>query len=83
MSHYKFDAVQCCSHMSKDKCNCKKPLNGMLDKAKDEFEIDMQKAYVVGEMGTTVMVLARNINAKGILVSTGVGKGSLNELRDT
>lgn len=78
-----FDAVYCCPHMSKDKCNCKKPLTGMIDKAKDEFEIDMQKAYVVGDMGMTDMVLAKNINAKGILVLTGVGKGSLNEYRDT
>lgn len=29
------------------------------------------------------MVLAKNINAKGILVLTGVGKGNLNEFRDT
>ncbi|HOJ10773.1 MAG TPA: HAD hydrolase-like protein [Clostridiales bacterium] len=43
----------------------------------------MQKAYVVGDIGMTDMVLARNINAKGILVLTGVGKGSLNEFRDT
>jgi D-glycero-D-manno-heptose 1,7-bisphosphate phosphatase len=78
-----FDAVYCCPHMNKDKCNCKKPLTGMVDKAKDEFEIDMQKAYVVGDMGMSDMVLARNINAKGILVLTGVGKGSLNEFRDT
>lgn len=29
------------------------------------------------------MALAKNINAKGILVLTGVGKGSLNEYRYT
>ncbi|MEG2289368.1 MAG: HAD-IIIA family hydrolase [Clostridium sp.] len=78
-----FDAVYCCPHVRTDKCNCKKPLIGMIDKAKDEFEINMQKAYVVGDMGMTDMALARNINAKGILVLTGVGKGSLNEFRDT
>lgn len=31
----------------------------------------------------TDMVLARTINAKGILVLTGVGEGSLNEFRGT
>jgi len=69
--------------MRKDKCTCKKPLTGMIDKAKDEFEIDMQKAYVVGDMGMSDMILAKNINAKGILVLTGVGKGSLSEFRHT
>jgi histidinol-phosphate phosphatase family protein len=78
-----FDAVYCCPHMREDKCICKKPLTGMIDKAKKEFEIDMKKAYVVGDMGMTDIVLARNINAKGILVLTGVGKGSLNEFRYT
>ncbi len=77
------DAVYCCPHTSEDKCNCKKPLTGMIDKAKKEFEIDPQKAYVVGDMGMADMVLAKNINARGILVLTGVGKGSLNEFRDT
>lgn len=78
-----FDAVYCCPHMTEDMCNCKKPLVGMIDKAKIDFEIDMGKAYVVGDMGMNDIVLARNINAKGILVLTGVGKGSLNEFRYT
>jgi phosphoglycolate phosphatase-like HAD superfamily hydrolase len=34
-------------------------------------------------MGMADMALAKNINAKGILVLTGVGKGSLNEYRYT
>lgn len=34
-------------------------------------------------MGMSDMVLARNIGAKGILVLTGVGKGSLDEYRHT
>lgn len=78
-----FDAVYCCPHTNKDNCNCRKPLTGMIEKAKEEFNIDMQKAYVVGDMGMTDMVLAKKINAKGILVLTGVGIGSLNEFRYT
>ena len=78
-----FDEVYCCPHTEKDKCKCKKPLTGMIDKAKIDFPIDISKSYVVGDMGMSDMVLAKNIGAKGILVLTGVGKGSLNEYRYT
>lgn len=78
-----FDAVYCCPHTDIDNCNCKKPLTGMIDKAISEFQIDLQKSYVIGDMGMSDMVLAKNIGAKGILVLTGVGEGSLNEFRHT
>lgn len=55
----------------------------MVDTACKDFEIDLKNSYVVGDMGMSDMVLARNIGAKGILVLTGVGKGGLNEYRYT
>ena len=78
-----FDAVYCCPHSREDKCACKKPATGMIDAAKAEFEIDHNRMYVIGDMGMNDMVLAKNINAKGILVLTGTGRGSLNEYRYT
>ena len=56
---------------------------GLIDLAKAEFEIDHKRIYVIGDMGMNDMVLAKNINAKGILVLTGTGIGSLNEYRYT
>ncbi len=78
-----FDEVYCCPHTDKDNCACKKPLAGMIDMAKKDFKINIQNSYVIGDMGMSDMVLAKNIGAKGILVLTGVGKGSLNEFRHT
>lgn len=78
-----FDAVYCCPHTVKDNCICKKPLTGMIDMAKKDFDIQLNKSYVIGDMGKNDMILAKNIGAKGILVLTGVGKGSLNEFRNT
>lgn len=85
LSYYNayFDAVFCCPHSNSDNCNCKKPLTGMIDSACKEFEIDVKGSYVIGDMGMSDMILANNLDAKGILVLTGVGKGSLNEYRDT
>ncbi|MGI5899491.1 MAG: D-glycero-alpha-D-manno-heptose-1,7-bisphosphate 7-phosphatase [Christensenellales bacterium] len=78
-----FDAVYCCPHMKKDNCICKKPNTGMIDSATKDFDISIKNSFVVGDMGMTDMVLAKNIGAKAILVLTGLGKGSMNQFRDT
>ena len=78
-----FDAVYCCAHTSSDNCNCRKPLTGIIDSACKDFEIDVKGSYVIGDMGMSDMILAKNIGTKSILVLTGVGKGSFNEYRHT
>jgi len=78
-----FDAVYCCPHTHADNCACKKPKTGMIGDALSDFDIDIKNSFVIGDMGKLDMVLAKNIGAKGILVLTGVGKGSLNEYRMT
>jgi histidinol-phosphate phosphatase family protein len=78
-----FDGVYCCPHAKEDNCSCKKPLTGMVEEAVKEFNIDVENSFVVGDMGMSDIVLANNVGAKGILVLTGVGKGSLSEFRHT
>jgi histidinol-phosphate phosphatase family protein len=78
-----FDGVYCCPHGSYDNCSCKKPLPGLVLQAQNDFDIDFSRSFVVGDMGMSDMVLASNIGAKGILVKTGVGKGSLSDYRET
>lgn len=78
-----FDEVYCCPHSDEDECSCKKPLTGMVEQACARFSIDPAKSYVIGDMGMSDMVLAKNIGARGILVLTGAGQGSLGEYRHT
>lgn len=78
-----FDVVYMCPHTDADNCTCKKPKTGLVDDAVEEFDIDIKSSYIIGDMGMSDMLLAKNVNAKGILVLTGVGKGSLNEYRHT
>jgi len=77
------DEVYCCPHSRDDKCECKKPLNGMAKAAEIDFNINLERSYVIGDMGMSDMLLAKEISAKGVLVLTGVGEGSLNEFRHT
>ena len=69
-------AVYCCPHLS-DECSCRKPLPGMIEKALQEFNINISDSYVVGDSGTADMLLARKVGAKGILVRSGSGQRSL------
>lgn len=77
------DAVYMCPHGREDTCTCKKPAIGMIDAARRDFDIDRQREYVVGDMGMNDIVMAHNAGAKGILVLTGVGQGSLCVYRHT
>lgn len=77
------DGTYCCPHTREDRCDCKKPLTGLIERASKEHNIDLERSFVIGDMGMNDIVLARNIGAKGILVLTGVGKGSMSEYRDT
>ena len=56
-------------------CNCRKPNPGMLLQAKDDFDLDLAKCYVIGDKISDVEV-AHRVKAKGIFVLTGYGLGS-------
>ncbi len=77
------DGVYCCPHVKGDKCLCKKPLKGLIEQAQKELDIDLEKSFVIGDMGISDIVMAKNIGAKGILVLTGCGQESLREYRHT
>ena len=77
-----FDGVYCCPHTKEDNCTCKKPLKGMVEKAVKEHNIDLKNSFVIGDMGGDI-ILAQNIGAKGVLVLTGAGKGSISNFRYT
>lgn len=70
------DGVYYCPHASSDNCSCRKPKTGMLDCAAREQRIELQRSFVVGDRYTDIE-LARNANARGILVRTGYGEGEL------
>ena len=77
------DAVYCCPHGKEDICECKKSLAGMLLQAKRELNVNLEDSYVIGDMGMCDMVMAKTVGAKGILVRTGVGEGSLTTFKHT
>ena len=79
----KLDGVYCCPHTPDDHCSCRKPLPGMILQAQTDFNLDPSRCYLVGDNGSSDMVLARSIGCKAILVRTGLGEGSLGKYRNS
>ena len=38
-----------CPHKDLDKCNCKKPKTGMIDRALNDFDIDLAESFYIGD----------------------------------
>jgi D-glycero-D-manno-heptose 1,7-bisphosphate phosphatase len=75
------DAVYCCPHDESDDCNCRKPRRGLVDMALEALDIETGSSFVVGDRGSADILLAQAIGARGVLVKTGDGEGSLGPYR--
>jgi D-glycero-D-manno-heptose 1,7-bisphosphate phosphatase len=57
-------------------CHCRKPETGLIDQARESFDIDLANSYVVGDRHTD-MQMAHRAGLRGILVKTGYGLGEI------
>jgi D-glycero-D-manno-heptose 1,7-bisphosphate phosphatase len=82
------DAIYYCAHHPslgeppyRLDCNCRKPKTGLIDQAREEFEIDLEKSWMVGDRYGDVE-LARNAGLHSALVLSGYGRGEWEYQRD-
>jgi len=72
-----------CPHERSERCCCIKPLPYFLLQASDNYAIDLERSYVIGDHPHDVE-LACNVGAEGIYVLTGHGEKHRNLLpKDT
>ena len=57
-------------------CDCRKPRTGLVQKACEEFDIDMKNSYVIGDRCSDIE-LAERSNLQGIMVRTRYGLGDI------
>lgn len=65
----------------RQKCQCRKPETGLIERAVKELGIDCSRSYMVGDRGADIE-FGRKIGTKTILVLTGYGKGEWEFFRD-
>jgi D-glycero-D-manno-heptose 1,7-bisphosphate phosphatase len=67
------DGVYVCPHHPGEKCRCRKPNPGLVERAAADFNFNPQNAFVIGDNRCDV-ALGETIGATTILVRTGYGK---------
>jgi D-glycero-D-manno-heptose 1,7-bisphosphate phosphatase len=63
-------------------CECRKPAPGMLVQGGREFGVDLARSFVVGDRDVDIQV-ARAVGARSVLVRTGYGLRTLEEIAGT
>lgn len=75
----RIDAYYYCPHHPdgvveayRQRCDCRKPASGLVDRAVRDLDLDPARTFVVGDKWLDIG-LARAVGARGILVRTGTG----------
>lgn len=76
------DKIYFCPHGPEHNCSCRKPKTGMLEQAAKDFNLNLKDCYIVGDRIKDIE-WAHSVQAKGILVLTGYGKGEYEYMRHT
>lgn len=78
-SDAKLDAVYFCPHNSTDNCDCRKPKTGMIERAKQDFSLDLENSWIIGDKAIDVET-GFNAQIKTALVLTGYGDTEVEKL---
>lgn len=70
------DAVFFCPHGPDDKCDCRKPKDGMLRDIAKRYQVNLSGVHVIGDSFRDIES-ARSVGARPILVRTGKGERTL------
>ncbi len=73
------DAFYFCPHLPDEGCACRKPGVGMIEKALEEFDIDADKSWMIGDKAIDIQA-GKNAGMKTALVLTGYGEKELEKL---
>ena len=75
----KIDAFYFCPHLPDAGCLCRKPNLGMIENANENFEIDFENSWMIGDK-TIDVETGFNAGMKTALVLTGYGKNAVGDL---
>lgn len=67
------DAIYFCPHTPTDKCHCRKPSPGLVEKAADQFGFLSNECFIIGD-NICDIELSRGVGATSFLVRTGYGR---------
>jgi D-glycero-D-manno-heptose 1,7-bisphosphate phosphatase len=74
------EKTYCCPHRPEDGCDCRKPNKKFIDDAKNEFDIDLSKSFVIGDHPCDVE-MGQRAGCKSIHLLTGHGQKHKSEVK--
>jgi len=80
-SGVRINSIYYCPHDEKDNCNCRKPKSGMFLRAKEDFEIDFTKSWVIGDSIADIEA-GKIIKCETILINKFNKKGNILKERE-
>jgi D-glycero-D-manno-heptose 1,7-bisphosphate phosphatase len=73
------DGFYFCPHLPTEGCRCRKPDTGMIEAAAEDFRLDLQNSWMIGDKKLDV-VTGHNAGLRTALVLTGYGSKHVHEL---
>ncbi len=80
LSTFGFDEVFICPHGENEKCNCRKPRTGLLERAAIKNNLNLHQCVVIGDRWSD-MLSAATVGSIKILVLTGAGNDDVLKYR--
>ena len=68
------DGVYYCPHKTEDRCECRKPHPGMLERAAREHHLELRSSFLVSDRFAD-LDMGRAAGCRSVLVLTGYGRG--------
>jgi histidinol-phosphate phosphatase family protein len=75
------DAFYFCPHLPEEGCACRKPGVGMIEKALEEFNVDREESWMIGDKAIDIQA-GKNAGIKTALVLTGYGEKEIEKLKE-
>lgn len=75
-SGVRIDSIYYCPHDEKDNCNCRKPKIGMFLRAKEDFNIEMNESWLIGDSSSDI-IAGEEAGCKTILVNKKLYNNSI------
>ncbi len=69
------DRIYFCPHEIENKCECRKPEPGMLLRALEEFQIDLQQSWMIGDSAVDIEA-GRRAGCRTALITAGRTEGT-------
>jgi len=61
------DKIYFCPHSKSEKCSCRKPSIGLIERSREELNLDLKKSFVIGDKSSDILA-GKKAGMKTILI---------------